>query len=69
MPYSLWMTCHRDVLSQETHQELADRTQYCVVELSHEHNVPTVLAKPSNGQVADQPLVNFDLARHYMGKS
>ena len=54
---------------QETHQQLADKTKYYVVELSDQYKVPTVLAEPSHGEINETPIENFDLARHYMGKS
>lgn len=55
-------------LFQETHQTLADKTKYYVVELSEKYKVPTVLAAPSDGHVETEPLDHFDLVRHYMGK-
>lgn len=53
---------------QETHQDLADKTKYLVVELSDIYKVPTVLAEPKDGVVKEDSLVNFDLTRHYMGE-
>lgn len=54
------------LLNMETHQNLADKTNYYVVELSPKYNVPSVLAEPSDGAVKEEPLEHFDLKRHYM---
>ncbi|XP_067941414.1 small ribosomal subunit protein uS5m-like [Watersipora subatra] len=54
------------LLKMETHQELADKTKYYVVELSDNYKVPTVLAEPSDGEINDVPIENFAIERHYM---
>ena len=59
---------------QETHQDLADRTGYHVVEMREERdNLPVVVASPTNGPVNTKKIVDehedldVDFERLYMG--
>lgn len=59
---------------QETHDELADRMGYHVVEFREERgNLPVVVASPSDGQVCDAQLkdeeedLSVDFKRLYFG--